>query len=76
MGLKKRQSDFIAVPDFTEVGNTRVTREEIDVLREKTIRLVYINPQKAATILSAWLNIAQTGGKRIGQNKKSRLGPV
>jgi hypothetical protein len=68
MSSKLRRSNLHPVSD-TPPGNNRSAREEIELLKEKTIQLTAQNPQKAAKILSNWVNTSALGGKKNQQKK-------
>jgi hypothetical protein len=70
MSLKDQRVELKTATSVIPKANTRVTREEIELLREKTIQLVVDNPQKAAAILSNWLENAKSADKKK-YNKKT-----
>lgn len=43
-----------------------VSRPELDRLRERVAQLVLLNPQKAATILTAWMHSNPLPKKKVG----------
>jgi hypothetical protein len=45
---------------------TAVQRAELEVLRQKTVDLAKQNPQKAAVILSSWINGGALKRKKAG----------
>ncbi|MEO7162203.1 MAG: hypothetical protein ABI041_04735 [Bdellovibrionia bacterium] len=59
MRLKPKRTDLRVAGEVPAVSN-QTAREEIELLREKTIQLVTNNPHKAAIILSSWLHSAQS----------------
>jgi hypothetical protein len=68
MSLKQKR-DFLKVVDTVPVVGSRVAREEIELLKEKTIQLIANNPEKAAIILSSWLSTALSVEKKKQEKK-------
>jgi hypothetical protein len=71
MSIKQRKGDSKPLIQYVKtvplVPKAIVTKQEIELLRDKTIQMVLKNPEKAAMILNQWLS----QGKSLPISKKS-----
>jgi hypothetical protein len=59
MSHRYKKSDTKPPPSSPKISPS-VSKQEVELLKEKTIQLVLKNPAKSATILSEWINRGST----------------